>query len=147
MILNKCNSMISIWCYNLVSWIFYYERIQYISILFNILKLINKSLIQYSWVVLPSVLKEKPKIFNRNEIKIVHTSMYDFELGQHSSLVAHWLLEAGDHFSNLSGGKKIPRLFWFVTSWLPFTFKLIHDNAKWSIHKLIHHVMLSIILS
>ena len=44
----------------------------------------------------------------------------------------------------IMGEKKFPRLFWFVISWLLFTFKLTHDYAKWSIHATIQHAWLSI---
>ena len=58
-------------------------------------------------------------------------------------MLAHWLLFSGDCISNPSDGEK----FWDLISWLLFTFKLINDNAKCSIHESIDHVWLSIRLN
>ena len=67
---------------------------------------------------------------------------------QCSSLIAHWLSVPGDHGSNPCGGEEFFLFrFWVVISWLPFTFELIHEYAKWLIHKLVHPIWLSIRLN
>ena len=37
--------------------------------------------------------------------------------------------------------------FWVMLSWIPFTLQLIHNQTKWPIHDLIHHVWFSIRLN
>ena len=51
------------------------------------------------------------------------------------------LLVSGDCDTNPRGGENFSLfVFWVAISWLPFTFDLIHEYAKWSFHELIQHV-------
>ena len=63
-----------------------------------------------------------------------YSKSWKITTGQSSSLVLHLLSVPGDHGSNPRWKRKFFLFFLGVISWLPFTFKLIHDYAKWSIH-------------
>ena len=69
---------------------------------------------------------------------------YFYLINLHRSLVEPWLQVLGTMVQ--IGRKFLLCHYWVVFSWLPLTFELIHNYAKWSFLVLIHYVWLSIIM-
>ena len=76
--------------------------------------------------------------------QVLTKSFFSSSRGQCSSLVAHAM------WTTLQfpvGKINFPHSFLVAISWLPFTFKLLHDKVRWWIHELIHHIWLAVTLN